>query len=388
MKPCVIAAMFIGLFGAWSWAQTPIYRNPVKLGPPVADSYTGPSISGDGLTIYWNSKRTGSQGKDIWMAQRSDLTRPWGTARPITELRVVDSWTQPSNEGSPDVTDDELAIVFVCNVPVEHCLYMATRVSRSTVWGKPQRLLIPSADSDPCISGDGLELFFFDGNEFILRVARPNRLSTWSSPTILKELKTASGYYRDHSPAISGDGLTLYFSSTRTGGGGGGHLDLWFATRKSRNAKFGVPVPLSSLNSIHNEQMGDQSSDGFSFYFISDDTYRADRVLPVCIPIGQPTRGKPFDIACRRDPGDTGIVIGSLWKIPLIKIPGAQGMVNINPSGIIWQAVGAVGNMGRFTTRLPTPNIAALRGIPLHWQAAAQAPPKIYISPLVTTVIQ
>ena len=112
-------------------------------------------------------------------------------------------------------------------------------------------------------------------------ILAPSGAPIWSSPTVVTELRNVPGSYSDLSPAISSDGLTLFFASTRPGGGGGG-LDYWVTTRKDRNSKFGPPVPVTEINTSQPEQLGQQSADGFSFYYSLDGVYRADRILPIC----------------------------------------------------------------------------------------------------------
>ena len=73
------------------------------------------------------------------------------------------------------------------------------------------------------------------------------------------------------SPAFSSDERTVYFQSTRTGGQGGD--DLWMSKRSSINEPFGPPANLGPVvNSDSKDRQPDISSDGLTLIFSSDRT--------------------------------------------------------------------------------------------------------------------
>ena len=87
----------------------------------------------------------------------------------------------------------------------------------------------------------------------------------WSEPTLVILGDTAYNYLY---PAISSDGLTLYFTSDMPGGFGG--YDLWRSTRKSTADDFGKPVNLTSIvNTPGREVMPVLRTDSL-LYFSSD----------------------------------------------------------------------------------------------------------------------
>ena len=87
----------------------------------------------------------------------------------------------------------------------------------------------------------------------------------WSQPVYVHLGDTAYSYLY---PAISSDGLTLYFASDMPGGFG--EYDLWKATRKSTADDFGRPVNLTSIvNTPGREIMPVLRSDSM-MYFSSD----------------------------------------------------------------------------------------------------------------------
>ena len=71
----------------------------------------------------------------------------------------------------------------------------------------------------------------------------------WSAPVNLGSAinSTAS----DQGPAISPDGLSLYFTSNRTGGVGG--FDMYVSQRASVDGAWGSPVNIAALNTTSDE---------------------------------------------------------------------------------------------------------------------------------------
>ena len=90
------------------------------------------------------------------------------------------------------------------------------------------------------------------------------RRKKWSNPKLFSVSETKAW---DSSPAITPDGLTLYFSSTREGGQGG--ADLYKVTR-SRGGKWSKPENLGEpINTPGNEVFPHVSPDN-KIYFASD----------------------------------------------------------------------------------------------------------------------
>ena len=82
----------------------------------------------------------------------------------------------------------------------------------------------PSYDSDMSISADGLSLYFTSnrsggsGTHDIWVTTRETAQDPWGEPVNLGPTVNSSDW--EHTPFVSADGLTLYFSSTRPGGSG------------------------------------------------------------------------------------------------------------------------------------------------------------------------
>lgn len=91
--------------------------------------------------------------------------------------------------------------------------------------------------------------------------------SEWSPPVNLGP--PINSALNDFGPALSKDGLSLYFSSDRPGGMGG--PDIWVSQRASREDAWGEPVNLGPpVNTAFNDSTPSFSRDGHSMYFNSN----------------------------------------------------------------------------------------------------------------------
>lgn len=92
--------------------------------------------------------------------------------------------------------------------------------------------------------------------------------SSWSAPVKLGA-PVNSPTANDQGPALSSDGLSLYFCSNRLGGSGGN--DLWVSRRASKKGTWGTPVNLGpSVNSSAGDCGPSLSADGRLLFFTSN----------------------------------------------------------------------------------------------------------------------
>ncbi|GAH14577.1 unnamed protein product, partial [marine sediment metagenome] len=252
-----------------------------------SDKEWDPSISADGLSLYFNSYRPGGFGNaDIWVTTRKTKADPWGT--PVNLGPTVNS---SANETSPDISADGLSLYFGSDRPGgygDRDLWVTTRNSTSDLWGTPVNLG-PTVNSSACehnpsVSADGLSLYFSEhedvrgrpgglGRADIWVTTRKSKDDPWGTPVNLGP--TVNTSVADACPSISMDGLSLYFTSRR----GYGYDDIWVTTRKSKDDSWGPPVNLGpTVNSSDGEWNPDISSDGSTLYFVlwRSDSQRSD----------------------------------------------------------------------------------------------------------------
>jgi Tol biopolymer transport system component len=92
------------------------------------------------------------------------------------------------------------------------------------------------------------------------------KYSSWSPPVNLGPVINSP--FMDGTPAISKDGLTLYFASNRPGGVGGN--DIWVAHRERLDSPWSPPVNLALINTVSNEVAPALSRDEHYLFFVSN----------------------------------------------------------------------------------------------------------------------
>ena len=263
------------------------FGNPTNLGPLVntsANEYDS-SISDDGLELYFNSPRPGGLGQaDIWVTTRKTKSAPWG--EPVNLGPTVNS---PVGDGGPSISADGLSLYFGSDRAGGYGgmdLWVTTRKTKADPWGTPVNLGAtvngPANEGGPSISADELTLYFSDnhrrtqpdrerpgglGNGDIWATTRKTKADPWGTPVNLGP--TVNSPLRDQSPSISGDGLSLYFSVELyyDPASGEGNSAIYVTKRKSTTEPWGTPVKLGPAVNAEWELNPDISRDGSTLYF-------------------------------------------------------------------------------------------------------------------------
>ncbi|MCU0918679.1 MAG: discoidin domain-containing protein [Planctomycetes bacterium] len=219
---------------------------PVNIGHPINSQYYDayPCVSGDGLRLYfsehwqWNPKvgaripagSTDLWNTEIWMSARASPGAPWGP--------VVSAGTPPNSTGSEisaAVACDDLTLIFAAMRAGGQGytdLLMCSRATPQELWGPALNCGAAvnsySMESGPCLSPDGLAMFFEscrDNPPFVWDIwmtTRKSRSAAWG-PAV-KRAATVNTADNEWNPALSPDGRTLYFTSNRAGGRGNDDL--------------------------------------------------------------------------------------------------------------------------------------------------------------------
>ena len=249
----------------------PAFGKVANLDAPLnsEDFDGGPSISSDGLELYFITDRDVTNGGEIWVASRSS------TSEAFSKLQKLGPAVNSSaDEGAPGISADGRELFFDRS-PDGH-IFIATRSSASEPFAKAALLDLRNTaccDGFPNISADGLDLYFCSsrpggfGGDDIWVAARATRSSSFDPPVNLgSSINTAAN---DCEPGISSDGLTLFLATDRKGGSGG--FDIWVARRASRSMPFGKPVNLGhDVNSGFSDERPDISADGRVLFFMSN----------------------------------------------------------------------------------------------------------------------
>jgi len=232
------------------------FGSPKNLGPDInstQDEYCV-DVSDDGLCLLFSdspfSWRPGGRGNiDIWMSIRQATDEPFGPPINVSELNTG------HHEFSPTLSVDGLTIFFSSNRPGgrgDMDLWMAIRPTRTAPFGQPVNLgSVNSGSGDfcPCLSADGLSLYFNSsrwggyGSCDLYVAKRETVNSPWRTPVNLGSRINSN--QTDGNPQISDDGLRLFYSSKKSGGFG--EEDLYVVTRETVDSSWGNPVNMGPL---------------------------------------------------------------------------------------------------------------------------------------------
>lgn len=213
------------------------WSSPENLGSTIntPEGETAVDISHDGLTLYITSNRPGGVGRqDLWMATRASKGEPW--AIPVPLGAIVNS---PNNEWDPTISSDGLELYYTSDRPgglggYFGDVWITRRTSEQDPWGEPENILaLNSTDSEgfTCISPDGLTFFLESerpggyGNIDMWISRRPTLEDAWGQPINLGSMINTS--YIESLGALAPNGRTLFFSSPRPPSLGGDFGDIW-----------------------------------------------------------------------------------------------------------------------------------------------------------------
>ncbi len=231
-------------YGAWGAPE-----RIAELASATAD--WGGQIAPNGLDLYFQSSISGPN--QFYLATRPTRTAPF-TDAPIAELN------NPGG-GDPTVTADELELYQEVTIAGSRCIYESTRSDRGGTWSLPTKLsaLCASAQADcPYITPDGLTMYYKDfAANTIVTTTRGTRTDDFAAGAPIAGLFTGIGC-----PALSGDGLDLYFETS-----GAIHL----SSRANTSVPFSDPgslfVPTSSPDTQSDVSV---SGDSLELFFSSN----------------------------------------------------------------------------------------------------------------------
>ena len=239
------AAVAMPSFGNWT-APANIETLPGSSTEVNSTSIDGcASISPDGLTLAFNSFRTGNQ--QIYLATRSSTSEGFG---------------------------DPVMLPAPINGPgLDYCPTIArgNRLYFSSSRGDPGDLFVsklgPKGWSDPERLGPGINVtgmvevaptFYEDdeGREVMLFSRFPNgpfigvggkiyQSIAGGPATLVQGGPNGASSEGDNRPSVTHDGKTIFWDSLRTGSLGN---DIWYATRSSTSQPFGQAVQLGQVN--------------------------------------------------------------------------------------------------------------------------------------------
>jgi hypothetical protein len=202
----------------------------------------------DDLEIFWSSQRPGGPGGpyDLWRADRASTSVPFNTPVLVAELNTA------ANEFGPSLTADGLRIYFTTDRPGglgSTDIWTATRPNWSSPFGTATpvtELNSTAADRDTRVSPDNLVFFFSSGRpggvgtDDLWMASRVSPLLPFGTPINLTAVNAPE---TERNPAVAMFTDELIFGSTRPGGPGGRDL---YSSRFRGLVGFGIAGPASN----------------------------------------------------------------------------------------------------------------------------------------------
>jgi hypothetical protein len=254
-------------------------RVNLKTTIPVLDPAHTLSIcfSHDGLEIYITSSLWPGPG-DVYVLRRASIDDDWDPPENLGP--VVNS---PQNDELPSISADGLTLYFGSGrsggYGGSYDIYMTTRATKNDLWGPPlnlgPKINSYADDSGPVISPDGLELYFLSwrtggyGSLDIYVARRATQNDPWGNAVNLGPVVNSA--YGETYLSLSADGLLLLFTDIyreTPRPGGYGSQDIWMTRRASLSAPWESPVNLGpTVNGPAYDWAPCISPDGRTFYY-------------------------------------------------------------------------------------------------------------------------
>jgi hypothetical protein len=198
------------------------FDRPARADTLVSAAFDGSAfVSGDGLEILFSSARVGGTGnRDLWISRRLSMMAPGGAPAALGEVNSV------NDEQNPSLSGDGLVVFFSSDregTKGREDIYTAFRAGRLARFSNPVRMAELSSgnkDGAPFVTADSLTIYFTSnraggrGGIDLWSARRSSRVQPFSPPAPLANVNSA---FHDDDPAISADGRELYFSSNRDG---------------------------------------------------------------------------------------------------------------------------------------------------------------------------
>lgn len=255
---------------ACSWATTPTLTAPVPLTTVASTSLDlDPSLSHDGLTLWFASDRAGTF--DIYEARRPTLDADFGPPARRADLSAASVDVAPFVFEDPDSGETETWIVSdrdTATLGLQTELYRAVG---AVPLARVVELSTAAYEYDPRLNRSGLTLWFSRGDTIWVA-----QRTTLRAPFGVASEVTELGPGAVADPSTTDDELTMLFTRTDAS-----TAEVWVATRTSPSVPWDAPRRVEALNTdTTNDGQVFVRADGCEVLFARDGHIVQSRVVP------------------------------------------------------------------------------------------------------------
>lgn len=236
--------------------ETPVHLNSLINTPGFEGK---PSLSADGLELYFVSDRPGALGgpgdQDIYVSRRASTQDDWGPTE-----RVPPPISSPFFDITPSISLDGLALYFASNRPGPNSppwpdLWVSHRASVNDPWGEVVNLgpgvNTPLFEGSISVSDDELTAYFAGVTpEFVFKIYKSTRNSTdedFGPRVLLDPPINFEGHA--YGPALTPSGHTMFFAAGTDNPFALGAINhIYVSERKNEQDSWGPPIYLDTIN--------------------------------------------------------------------------------------------------------------------------------------------
>jgi hypothetical protein len=237
------------------------YETPVHLNSLIntTEFEGGPSLSADGLELYFVSGRPGALGgtgdQDIYVSRRRSIDEDWGAPE-----RVPPPISSAYFDITASISHDGLALYFGSNRPGLFSppwpdLWVSRRASVHDPWGEPVYLgsgvNTSLFEGSISVSPDALTAYFAGVTpDFVFKIYRTarNRMDEPFGARVLVDAPI-NGSWNAYGPALTPDGNTMFFAAGTDNPFASGAVNyIYVSERKNGREPWRTPIYLDTIN--------------------------------------------------------------------------------------------------------------------------------------------
>jgi Tol biopolymer transport system component len=237
---------------------------PVSLGPAINSEHheMGPSLSPDGLALYFSSDRPGGAGaSDLYLSTRGAVGEPWGDP-----VGLGDPVNLEGGQNNPAIAPDDQQLYYGANRNGDYDIWYAERDGEG--WQMPiciDALVTDAKENKPALSWDGQRLYFKRSDESLIANLWVSEwvAGAWAEAVEVVDLNDERS---QTDPAPSPEGDVLFFVQ---GADTEAPYDVYYTIADGDGWGWRGKLPGVSVTGARDEAIA-VSADGTEFFLASD----------------------------------------------------------------------------------------------------------------------